>query len=127
MACSAAPMQIASLSGLVSIIAASHSVCQLKFRSDMAALPPEECRYLGAGSPFSAWKRRVAGAHGPALIRTSVHIIHVITQKSSGVCCRRERPLSDTELEPFRDEIVVRHVEHVGNSGVHLSLAVAAI
>src|SRR5437867_13332980 len=39
MACSAAPMQIASLSGLVSSIAASHSVCQLKFRSGMAALP----------------------------------------------------------------------------------------
>src|SRR2546428_3767301 len=59
-----------------------------------------------AGSPFSAWKRRVAGAHGPALIRTSVHIIHVITQKSSGVCCRRERPLSNTRRGRREDRAV---------------------
>src|SRR5438874_303199 len=59
-----------------------------------------------AGSPFSAWKRRVAGAHGPALIRTSVHIIHVITQKSSGVCCRRERPLSNKRRGRREDRAV---------------------
>src|SRR6266566_7734317 len=91
MACSAATMQIASLSGLVSSIAASHSVCQPNVCSGIAALPPEECqRYLGLGSPFSAWKRRVAGAHDPT--PPAFHIIHVITQKSSGVYYRRERP-----------------------------------
>src|SRR5690242_3126481 len=42
MACSAAPMQIASLSGLVSSIAASHSVCQPNVCSGMAALPNSE-------------------------------------------------------------------------------------
>src|SRR5438876_12450300 len=53
MACSAATMQIASLSGLVSTIAASQSVCQPNVCSGMAALPAEECqRYLGLGRHF---------------------------------------------------------------------------
>src|SRR5436309_14086783 len=41
MACSAAPMQIGSLSGLISSIAASYSLCQ--FVSSMAALTSEKC------------------------------------------------------------------------------------
>src|SRR6266704_5276864 len=41
MACSAAPMRVTSLSGLISSIAASYSFCQ--FVSSMAALPPEKC------------------------------------------------------------------------------------
>src|SRR5439155_20712917 len=38
MACSAAPMRVTSLSGLISSIAASYSFCQ--FVSSMAAFPP---------------------------------------------------------------------------------------
>src|SRR5207249_496441 len=41
MACSAAPMQVASLSGLISNIAASYSFCQ--FVSSMAASTSEKC------------------------------------------------------------------------------------
>ena len=33
--------------------------------------------------------------------------------------------LSDPELEPFCDEIMVWHIKQAGNSGVHLYLAVA--
>src|SRR5439155_8007002 len=96
MACSAAPMQIASLSGLVSIIAASHSVCQLKFRSDMAALPPEECRYLGLGRHFRHGK---GGLLVLTTQPTSVSYHSRYNAKSSGVYYRRERPY------PIRDHL----------------------
>ena len=41
MACSAAPMQVSSLSGFISSIAVSYSFCQFVL-SSMAALPPQE-------------------------------------------------------------------------------------
>src|SRR5437870_6609307 len=91
MACSAAPMQIASLSRLVSSIAASHSVCQPNVCSGIAPLPPEECRYLGLGRHFRHGK---GGLLVLTTQPTSVSYHSRYNAKSSGAYYRREPPYS---------------------------------
>jgi len=49
-----------------------------------------------------------AGAHDPT--PPACHIIHVRTSELNKVFTVGGATLSDSELEPFRDEIVVRHV-----------------
>ena len=66
-----------------------------------------------------------AGAHDPTL--PACHIIHVRTSELNKVFTVGEATLSDPELEPFcgRDHGVAH--QQAGNSGAHLSLAVAEV
>ena len=91
---------------------------------------PEECTFnavLYAGPPFRIEKEGCWHHDPTRKTLLPCHIIHVITPESNRVFTVDEHPYPIPSLKPFRDEIVGAAREQAGNSGVHLSLAVAAV